>query len=308
MDGFWSNLAAAPGNIWNNATNSNTWNELGQAWNNTVRPDPTDRSWQRYGREIFAAPPEWAGSMLAAGYDTVGNYVDLGTSTCNIMRDKVGLNPLPRYEHKNISGLYKGLENAYQTDQMGSALWNGALNGVTAGIPNAIEVGQTYGFDSPEFANAASHSAFAIAQLKAAARSPRGATGNPSPLARTNAQLIQDIATRAEAWGTSKGLGNGSVAGTLKHGYAQRLLNRYQDLCGDRGLSTEVRYLNGQPWQSGMPLKGSIRLDVVEGPLNNPTAVWDYKFGGAQLTPARISQIQGGANLGSSVPVTAVRP
>jgi hypothetical protein len=120
---------------------------------------------------------------------------------------------------------------------------------------------------------------------------------------------VQDIATRAEDWGTRQGLGNGSVAGTLKHGYADRLLTRYQQIFGDRGLSTEVRYINGAPWQQGIdPLKGSIRLDVVEGPLNNPTRVWDYKFGGAQLTPARVNQIRTGAGLGPNVPVDAVRP
>jgi hypothetical protein len=119
---------------------------------------------------------------------------------------------------------------------------------------------------------------------------------------------VQEIAERADAWGVRQGLGNGPVAGTLKHGYAENLLNRYQSMFGSRGLSTEVRYLNGVEWQPGMPLRGSIRLDVVEGPLNNPTWVWDYKFGGAQLTPARINQIRTGAGLGPIVPVDAVRP
>ena len=129
-----------------------------------------------------------------------------------------------------------------------------------------------------------------------------------SAVARTNAQLVQDVATRADAWGARKGLGSGPVAGTLKHDYADLLLTRYQRMFGDRGLSTEVRYLNGVEWQPGMPLRGSIRLDVVEGPLNNPTWVWDYKFGGAQLTPARINQIRAGAGLGPNVPVDVVRP
>jgi RHS repeat-associated protein len=126
---------------------------------------------------------------------------------------------------------------------------------------------------------------------------------------RTNSQLVQDIARRAEAWGTHQGLGNGPVAGTLKHGYADRLLTRYQQRFGNRGLSTEVRYINGAPWQQGIdPLRGSIRLDVVEGPLNNPTCVWDYKFGSAQLTPARIKRIRTGAGLGPNVPVNPIFP
>jgi hypothetical protein len=77
---------------------------------------------------------------------------------------------------------------------------------------------------------------------------------------------------------------------------------------GDRGLSTEVRYLNGQVWQPGMPLKGTVRLDVVEGPLTSPTAVFDYKFGGATLSPTRISRIRAGAGLGSNIPVLEVNP
>jgi hypothetical protein len=139
---------------------------------------------------------------------------------------------------------------------------------------------------------------------------PNGVIGSgaQSAAAQTNGQLVQEIAERADAWGVRQGLGNGPVAGTLKHGYAEQLLDRYQSMFGSRGLSTEVRYLNGAEWQSGMPLKGSIRLDVVEGPLNNPTLVWDYKFGNALLTPARVSQIRTGAGLGPAVPVDAVRP
>ncbi|MFN9640423.1 MAG: polymorphic toxin-type HINT domain-containing protein [Pirellula sp.] len=130
-----------------------------------------------------------------------------------------------------------------------------------------------------------------------------------SAVQRTNGQLVQDIATRAEAWGVRRGLSTtGSVEGTLKHGYADRLLTRYQEMFGSRGLSTEVRYANGVPWREGVPLKGTIRLDVVEGPLNNPTAIFDYKFGNAILSPNRINQIRNGAGLGPNVPVLPVRP
>jgi hypothetical protein len=57
-----------------------------------------------------------------------------------------------------------------------------------------------------------------------------------------------------------------------------------------------------------MPLKGTIRLDVVEGPLTSPTAVFDYKFGGASLSPARTGQIRSGAGLGPNVPILEVNP
>ncbi|MFO0979218.1 MAG: RHS repeat-associated core domain-containing protein [Planctomycetaceae bacterium] len=131
---------------------------------------------------------------------------------------------------------------------------------------------------------------------------------NSGPV-RTNAQLVQDIATRAEAWGARKGYSTtGRVEGTLKHGYADKLLERYQLMFGDRGLSTEVRYYGGRPWTQGDPLKGSIRLDVVEGPVASPTAVFDYKFGNATLTPPRILQIRRVGGIGPSVPVTGVKP
>jgi RHS repeat-associated protein len=123
--------------------------------------------------------------------------------------------------------------------------------------------------------------------------------------ARTNAELIQAIATRADAWGARQGLGRGSTAGTLKHSYADELLTRYQRRFGDRGLSTEVPYLNGTAGQRG---RGSIRLDVVEGPLDNPTAIFDYKFGGATLTPKRIQQIRQVGQFGPNVPIIGVHP
>lgn len=125
---------------------------------------------------------------------------------------------------------------------------------------------------------------------------------------RTTSQLVQEIAKRADAWGTRRGLGNGPIAGTKKHGYADALLTRYQRMYGDLGLSTEVRYTNGRLWQPGDPLKGSVRLDVVEGPPSNPTAVYDYKFGAAQLSPTRVAQIQRVAGINSNIPITGVKP
>jgi RHS repeat-associated protein len=122
---------------------------------------------------------------------------------------------------------------------------------------------------------------------------------------RSNADLVTEIVSRADDWGTGQGLGLGPRAGSLKHGYADRLLTRYQRLYGDRGLSTEVPYLNGQ---SGVGGRGSIRLDVVEGALDNPTAIFDYKFGGAVLTPERIQQIRRVGQFGPNVPITAVHP
>lgn len=77
---------------------------------------------------------------------------------------------------------------------------------------------------------------------------------------------------------------------------------------GDRDLTTEARYVGGTPWEAGMSTTGSIRLDVVEGPLARPTAVWDYKFGNATLSQRRITQIQNGIPNGANVAILMVRP
>ncbi|OCC22946.1 hypothetical protein MB02_14365 [Croceicoccus estronivorus] len=124
----------------------------------------------------------------------------------------------------------------------------------------------------------------------------------------TNGDLVESIATRADDWGIRNGLGNGPVAGTIKHGYAEEVLTRYQRMFGDRGLIAEARYAGGAPWQPGIPTTGSIRLDVVEGPLTNPTQVWDYKFGQAKLSESRITQIQNGIPNGANVPILMVKP
>ncbi len=152
-------------------------------------------------------------------------------------------------------------------------------------------------------AGAAGHATGAFASTSVAA----GVLGELAALnaGRTNAQLVQQIGSRADAWGVRNGLGVGSRAGTLKHSYADKLLSRYQRRYGDRGLSTEVPYLNGQAGRTG---RGSIRLDVVEGPLDNPTAIYDYKFGSATLTIQRIQQIRQVGQFGSSVPIIGIYP
>jgi hypothetical protein len=140
-----------------------------------------------------------------------------------------------------------------------------------------------------------------VAAERAGARGLNGAYA-------TNGDLVQSIATRADNWGIRNGMGNGPIVGTAKHGYAERLLTRYQDIFGSRGLSAEARYVNGNPWRNGDPLSGSIRLDVVEGPLTRRTFVWDYKFGQATLSPSRVTQIQNGIPNGANVPVLMVKP
>lgn len=102
--------------------------------------------------------------------------------------------------------------------------------------------------------------------------------------------------------------GNGPVAGTYKHKYSELMLDRYQRMFGDRGLLTEQRYINGNPWQPGDSLIGSIKLDVIKGPANRPSFVWDYKFGQATLSQSRITTIQSGIPTGGNVPVFEIKP
>jgi hypothetical protein len=131
-----------------------------------------------------------------------------------------------------------------------------------------------------------------------------------SPGFQTNDEFVQTLANRAEAWGDRKGLPRtGSGPGIEKHGYAEKLLNRYQRRFGSRGLTPEVRYINGALWERGLdPVLDSIKLDVVEGPLDSPTSIWDYKFGDAELKPGRIKEIRTKAGLPPDVPVQAVKP
>ena len=77
---------------------------------------------------------------------------------------------------------------------------------------------------------------------------------------------------------------------------------------GSRGLTPEARYVGGTPWQPGVTTNGSVRLDVVEGPLTSPTFVWDYKFGQATLSQSRITQIQNSIPNGANVPILMVKP
>jgi len=77
-------------------------------------------------------------------------------------------------------------------------------------------------------------------------------------------------------------------------------------VAGNPSLSTEISYLNGQVVPRGTP--GSVRLDIVNGPLNAPVSIFDLKTGSATLKPPRIEQIQSHIPGGASVPVSTVRP
>jgi len=120
--------------------------------------------------------------------------------------------------------------------------------------------------------------------------------------------IVQRLARQADQTTTIPAGTNASVAGTLIHSTFARLvkgLNRAD-------FTPEVNYLNGRVVRGN--LGGSVRLDIVEGPLDNPIAVYDLKTGRAGLTAQRIAQIR--SNLpnngmlpnGQPVPVIEVRP
>jgi RHS repeat-associated protein len=123
-----------------------------------------------------------------------------------------------------------------------------------------------------------------------------GATGN------VGGSLADDLAGAASRARAAVGEGSGPVYGTRVHTAFESEVNSL----GNSSLSTEVSYLNGQVVPRGTP--GSVRLDVVNGPLDAPLAVYDLKTGGATLTPGRIQQIQSHIPGGASVPVILVRP
>ena len=127
--------------------------------------------------------------------------------------------------------------------------------------------------------------AAAAARMGAASVVPRMAriAAKSAPL-RSNADLVQEAATRAErAIG-----GAGRFAGTDKHAYAKRLLDKYQGIYGDRGLRTETTWLRGRRETYGTA--GSIRIDVLDVKAN---WAFDYKFTTRPpaLAPAQINRI-----------------
>ena len=98
------------------------------------------------------------------------------------------------------------------------------------------------------------------------------------------------------------GHGNGAVYGTAVHSEFSDLV----EATGNSNLSTEVSYKGGQVVPYGT--SGSVRADVVEGPVNAPTQIYDLKTGKATLTSTRVNQIQNNIPGGSNVPVTQIKP
>lgn len=107
--------------------------------------------------------------------------------------------------------------------------------------------------------------------------------------ALTNGQLVESAALRAErAIG-----GKGAVAGTAKHQYANKLLNRYQKIYGDRGLIPNYSFNNG------VGNRGFI--DVLD---NTNGIIYDFKFGKAFMSRAQYNKYFNNFGL----PIYIIRP
>jgi hypothetical protein len=116
--------------------------------------------------------------------------------------------------------------------------------------------------------------------------------------------FLEEVARRAE----NRIGGTGRVAGTLKHSYASRMITHYQNMFGQvgGGLESEQSYYNGGIVNWGR--RGSVRLDVVEGDLQLPAAVYDFKFGVSGLSQGRINRILSVGRFPPNTPVIEIRP
>jgi len=77
--------------------------------------------------------------------------------------------------------------------------------------------------------------------------------------------------------------GKGPRADQQKHKYAERLLKKYKDTTGNKkNLHPEKRFHGGEAWEPGDPTKGSKIVGVWDSRRQIP---YDYKFGGARVTP-----------------------
>ena len=97
------------------------------------------------------------------------------------------------------------------------------------------------------------------------------------------------------------GSGSGPGYGTAVHSSLARIVASWKD----PDFTPEVSYLNGRQVPYGTP--GSIRVDVVYGPPDQPFAVYDLKTGGASLDLLRVQQIQAHLPGNSSVPVIELK-
>lgn len=110
--------------------------------------------------------------------------------------------------------------------------------------------------------------------------------GCEAPVAYDCGSTLERLLSAATRAADNVGPGSGPVYGRLVHSAFQDEVRRsiIQTFSPSRSC------LNGAPVGYGTP--GSIRIDVGEGTVDSPTAIFDLKAGSATLTPARIVQFQ----------------
>jgi hypothetical protein len=180
---------------------------------------------------------------------------------------------------------FSGLLGAITSDGIGgaaAAAVDSRLKGNTLGQTLTASF---YGFVTGGTLRAGLHYAGPLVKQWWTSWTPK--TSAPSSPQRTNAQLVDDIATRAKRWVERKyPTGTPTDNGTRGHKYAKDLLDRYQQIFGDRGLKTEISFIQGKQVPYGT--KGSTRLDVLDV---NARIVWDYKFGAKPMSKRQIERI-----------------
>ncbi len=116
------------------------------------------------------------------------------------------------------------------------------------------------------------------------------------------AYRLRQVANRAEA-AIDVGGKSAQLAGTLRHSEAARIIERELP-----DLATEQVYRGGRALEGGARPAGSRVADVVEGAVDSPIAIYDFKFGKAGLSERRIAEIQEAVDPLRIVPVTEIRP
>ena len=164
----------------------------------------------------------------------------------------------------------------------------GALFGATAGF--AAEAAM---------AGLAVDAAVEAAGWEAAGARATAAMAADGAAAEATAEQLTAAAGRAA---DAVGEGNGAAYGTAVHAAFATEVRAL----GSESLTAEQSYLNGKAVSYGT--RGSVRADVIEGPIDAPTRAYDLKTGSATLTPSRIAELQRHLPGGTNVPVTLITP